>query len=89
MMFVCLFVGRGGGAAVPQVRGRRGRAARGPPQLLLRRAGPAPGDRARQDTAGRLRDIQVSTAQLYQTDGQTVVQNPTFYWFIKYYYRSK
>lgn len=56
--WTCL-VGRGGRAAVPQVRGRRGRAARGPAQLLLRRAGPAPGGRARQDTPGRLRYIQV------------------------------
>lgn len=56
-------LGRGGRAAVPQVRVGRGRAARGPPQLLLRGAGPAPGDRAPQDTAGRLRYIQVSIPQ--------------------------
>lgn len=55
-----LCLGRGRSPFVPQVRQRRGRAARGPPQLLLRRAGPAPGTRACQDTAGRLRYLQVS-----------------------------
>lgn len=51
--------GRGGRAPVPQVRGQRRRAARGPAQLLLRRAGLAPGDRAAQDPSSRLCHIQV------------------------------